>query len=61
MPLKEAFSTVAEYYGTALHELAHASGVRHRLNRETLTTSDGFGTGEIPWYRFAYGGNGYTD
>ena len=44
MPLKEAFSTATEYYSTALHELAHASGARHRLNRETLTTSDGFGS-----------------
>ena len=44
LPLKTAFLNAAEYYGTALHELAHASGASHRLNRETLTASDGFGT-----------------
>jgi antirestriction protein ArdC len=44
MPPKTAFPTAAEYYGTALHELAHWSGASHRLNRETLTATTGFGT-----------------
>ena len=43
MPMKSAFPTAGDYYGTALHELAHASGASHRLNRETLTASVSFG------------------
>ena len=43
LPMKSAFPTAADYYGTALHELAHASGAKHRLNRETLTASVSFG------------------
>jgi antirestriction protein ArdC len=35
--------TAGEYYGTALHELAHSSGAESRLNRETLNESYRFG------------------
>lgn len=43
MPPQSAFATEAKYYGTALHELGHATGHPDRLNRETLVKSDGFG------------------
>lgn len=34
LPKREAFGDEADYYGTALHELAHATGHESRLNRE---------------------------
>jgi antirestriction protein ArdC len=43
LPHKSAFHEAIAYYGTALHELAHWSGHRDRLNRETLTQSSMFG------------------
>lgn len=43
LPLKSLFKSTADYYGTALHELAHWSGAPHRLNRETLTDAAKFG------------------
>jgi antirestriction protein ArdC len=43
LPAKTAFPKTADYYGTALHELAHWSGHPHRLNRQTLTESYRFG------------------
>ena len=43
LPPKEAFKDAAGYYGTALHELAHASGHPSRLNRSTLNESYRFG------------------
>jgi antirestriction protein ArdC len=43
LPPKEAFMTAGDYYGTALHELAHWSGHPSRLNRQTLNESRGFG------------------
>ena len=43
LPTKTAFANEANYYGTALHELGHWSGHQDRLNRDTLTKSDGFG------------------
>lgn len=43
LPAKSAFGTEADYYGTALHELAHASGHPTRLNRPTLNESYRFG------------------
>src|SRR6185312_2673310 len=39
LPIKSAFSKPADFYGTALHELAHWSGHPERLNRQTLTSS----------------------
>src|SRR5213593_4901856 len=43
LPPSAAFKTPGEYFGTALHELAHWTGARERLNRETLTESYRFG------------------
>jgi antirestriction protein ArdC len=43
LPPKAAFPRAANYYGTALHELAHWSGAERRLNRKTLTASYRFG------------------
>jgi hypothetical protein len=43
LPPKAGFRTAADYYGTALHELAHWSGHPDRLNRQTLNESYVFG------------------
>src|SRR5438093_288886 len=43
LPPKAAFKTPGDYFGTALHELAHWTGAPQRLNRETLTESYRFG------------------
>ena len=43
LPLKAAFKSAAEYYGTALHELSHWTGHPTRLNRETLNETYSFG------------------
>jgi antirestriction protein ArdC len=43
LPPTAAFRTEADYYGTALHELAHWSGHPDRLNRPTLNESYRFG------------------
>ena len=43
LPLRAAFKTAGDYYGTALHELAHWTGHPERLNRETLNESYRFG------------------
>ena len=42
LPPTEAFKSSANYYGTALHELAHWSGHPSRLNRATLNESTSF-------------------
>jgi antirestriction protein ArdC len=43
LPPGAAFKSAADYYGTALHELAHWSGHPDRLNRQTLNESYRFG------------------
>src|SRR4051812_37545773 len=43
LPAKEAFRSAPDYYGTALHELAHWTGHPSRLNRQTLNESYRFG------------------
>src|SRR3954466_11238176 len=43
LPRQDAFRSAADYYGTALHELAHWSGHPTRLNRPTLNESYRFG------------------
>lgn len=43
LPPEAAFKSAADYYGTALHELAHWSGHPDRLNRPTLNESYRFG------------------
>jgi antirestriction protein ArdC len=43
LPPGAAFKSAADYYGTALHELAHWTGHPDRLNRQTLNESYRFG------------------
>jgi antirestriction protein ArdC len=43
LPPREAFKDAPGFYGTALHELAHWTGAKHRLNRPTLSDSYRFG------------------
>jgi antirestriction protein ArdC len=43
LPPQAAFRSAADYYGTALHELAHWTGHPARLNRETLNDNYQFG------------------
>jgi len=43
LPPKAAFASAPDYYGTALHELAHWTGHPSRLNRPTLNESYRFG------------------
>jgi antirestriction protein ArdC len=44
MPPRECFTDEPHYYSTALHELAHWTGAKHRLNR--LTDTQPFGSPE---------------
>ena len=44
MPSREVFSTEDAFYSTVFHEHVHASGHATRLNRPTLTESQGFGS-----------------
>jgi len=46
MPPRETFQTPAHYYGTLFHELAHSTGHRSRLNRDSLTKLASFGSHE---------------
>ncbi|MBQ4091402.1 MAG: DUF1738 domain-containing protein [Clostridia bacterium] len=41
LPEKTTFETLADYYGTTLHEIGHATGAASRLNREM---GGGFGS-----------------
>ena len=43
LPIRAAFKSSGDYYGTALHELGHWTGHPRRLNRETLNESYRFG------------------
>ena len=43
LPPQAAFKSAPDYYGTALHELAHWTGHPSRLNRPTLNESYRFG------------------
>jgi len=43
LPLRAAFPTPGDFYGTAYHELVHWAGHPTRLNRETLNESYCFG------------------
>lgn len=43
LPPQRAFGSPADYYGTALHELAHWTGHPSRLNRPTLNETYRFG------------------
>ena len=44
MPDRVRFETEAGYYATLFHELIHSTGHTSRLNRSTLTESQGFGS-----------------
>lgn len=37
LPKRNAFKSVADYYSTAFHEMGHATGAAHRLNREGVS------------------------
>jgi len=43
MPKKNHFDKIENYYSTLFHELGHSTGAKHRLNRKSVTESDGFG------------------
>ena len=44
MPNRERFTSEAEFYSTLYHEAIHSTGHASRLNRPTLTESEGFGS-----------------
>jgi len=44
MPNRERFTSEAEYFATLFHELTHSTGHASRLNRSTITESNGFGS-----------------
>ncbi|MDE2252680.1 MAG: DUF1738 domain-containing protein [Betaproteobacteria bacterium] len=44
LPPRETFKSVEGYYGTALHEMGHATGAEKRLNREGITGGHTFGS-----------------
>src|SRR5690606_4237081 len=44
MPQKEQYSNVAIWYGTAFHELIHATGHATRIGRPGVMEFDGFGS-----------------
>jgi len=46
MPNKIDFNSSEEYYSTLIHEIAHSTGHKSRLNRETMQNFDGFGNHE---------------
>jgi len=44
LPKKEAFKSIAGYYGTLFHELAHSTGHGDRLNRDGFLDGASFGS-----------------
>jgi antirestriction protein ArdC len=44
LPPRDTFKTIEGYYGTALHEIGHATGASQRLNREGITGEHRFGS-----------------
>lgn len=40
---REIFNNIDEFYATVSHEIAHSTGAETRLNRDTVTNTDGFG------------------
>jgi antirestriction protein ArdC len=44
MPDRARFDDDAGYFGTLFHELVHSTGHQSRLNRLTITESEGFGS-----------------
>lgn len=43
LPERKRFEAPEEFYSTAFHELIHSTGHEKRLNRRSLTETDGFG------------------
>lgn len=44
MPVREAFGSPAEMYGTLFHELSHATGHQNRVRRKGITEPSYFGS-----------------
>jgi antirestriction protein ArdC len=44
MPNSERFTSEDEMFSVLFHELTHATGAAHRLNRPTVTEENGFGS-----------------
>ena len=44
LPEPSQFSGQTGYSNTALHEIGHATGAEHRLNRPTMVKHEGFGS-----------------
>lgn len=44
LPQRDTFQSVEGYYGTALHEMGHATGAEKRLNRDGITGGHSFGS-----------------
>lgn len=44
IPPKESFVSIAKLYSTLFHELVHSTGHASRLNREGITSLEGFGS-----------------
>jgi antirestriction protein ArdC len=44
LPCRELFTTAAEFYATAFHEMSHATGHPKRLNRPSITDAVPFGS-----------------
>ena len=44
MPDRARFDSEAHFFSTIYHEMIHATGAKSRLNRPTLTESQGFGS-----------------
>ncbi|MHB1668666.1 MAG: ArdC family protein [Thiomonas sp.] len=44
LPPRDTFQSVEGYYGTALHEMGHATGAEKRLNRDGITGGHSFGS-----------------
>jgi hypothetical protein len=47
MPNRAPFRDEAGYYTTLFHELVHSTGNEKRLNRSTLSESNGFGSAPL--------------
>jgi len=43
LPKRNNFKDAESYYSVKIHEIAHSTGHKSRLNRETLVNNDGFG------------------
>lgn len=44
MPDRERFASEEEFYGVLFHEMTHATGASHRLNRPGITGANSFGS-----------------